>query len=448
MVETHREKLSTLFDRDDDGVIYIKGASVASRYGTDYEFPFRQESNFLYLTGVNEPDFHLLIEPASNIYYLFVPKRDTQYAVWNGYVRPLDEYKEMYNPDYIRYDTDIEEVLKQLKPDKVYCLNIEQAADINKLGYKTNIETLPDALVDCRVIKSEWELEQMRYAGKITSLAHREVMKAIQPDMYEYQLKAVFDYTHLKNGLMQEAYTGIYGGGKNSAILHYVENNDRMKDGDLFLIDAGYEYNGYAHDVTRTYPANGKFTELQAGVYDAVLKAHKECIEASKPGMQMEELHMMAAKIMMQELLDIGLIKGNLDEIMDKNIFALFFPHGLGHFLGLDTHDVGGYPKGVDHIDRPGIKYLRVRRKLEPGMVITIEPGLYMVPALLEPALNNADQARYLNGDLLKTMYEFGGVRIEDNIVITEDGYEDLTDVPKERDEIEALIGSKQPDLS
>jgi Xaa-Pro dipeptidase len=448
MVETHREKLSTLFDRDDDGVIYIKGASVASRYGTDYEFPFRQESNFLYLTGVNEPDFHLLIEPASNIYYLFAPKRDTQYAVWNGYVRPLDEYKEIYNPDYIRYDTEIEEVLKQLKPDKVYCLNIEQAADMNKLGYKTNIDTLPDALVDCRIIKSEWELDQMRYAGKITSLAHREVMKAIQPDMYEYQLKAVFDYTHLKNGLMQEAYTGIYGGGKNSAILHYVENSAQIKEGDLFLIDAGYEYNGYAHDVTRTYPANGKFTELQAGVYDAVLNAHKECIEASKPGMQMEELHMMAAKIMMQGLLDIGLVKGNLDEILDNNIFALFFPHGLGHFLGLDTHDVGGYPKGVDHIDRPGIKYLRVRRKLEPGMVITIEPGLYMVPALLEPALNNADQARYLNGDLLKTMYEFGGVRIEDNIVITEDGYEDLTDVPKDRDEIEELIGSKQPDLS
>ncbi|HKJ30171.1 MAG TPA: M24B family metallopeptidase, partial [Balneolales bacterium] len=350
--------------------------------------------------------------------------------------------KEMYNPDYIRYDTDLEDVLKQLKPDKVYCLNIDQAAGINKMGYKTNIETLSDALVYCRTIKSDWELEQMRHAGKITSLAHREVMKAIKPGMHEYELKALFDYVHIKHGMMQEAYTGIFGGGKNSAILHYVDNDGPINDGDLFLIDAGYEYRGYAHDVTRTYPANGKFTELQAGVYDAVLKAHKKCIEAAKPGVQMEELHMMSARIMMQGLLDIGLIKGELDEIMDKNIFALFYPHGLGHFLGLDTHDVGGYPRGVDHIDRPGIQYLRVRRKLEPGMVITIEPGLYMVPALLKPALENADQARYLNTDLLETMFDFGGIRIEDNIVITEDGYEDLTDVPKDRDKIEKLIGS------
>lgn len=443
MLKNHREKLCSLFDREDNGVIYIKGARVKSRYGTDYEYPFRQESNFLYLTGVNEPDFHLIIEPASNIYYLFAPKRETQYAVWNGYVRPLEEYKEMYQPDYIRYDTEIEDVLKQLKPDKVYCLDIDQAVDINKIGYKTNIETLSDALVYCRTIKSDWELEQMRYAGKITSQAHKEVMKVIKPGMYEYELKAVFDYYHIKHGLTQEAYTGIFGGGKNSAILHYVDNNDQLKDGDLFLTDAGYEYRGYAHDVTRTYPANGKFTPLQADLYEAVLQAHKQCIEASKPGIQMEELHMMAAKIMMQGMLNMGLIKGNLDEIMDKNIFALFFPHGLGHFLGLDTHDVGGYPKGVDHIDRPGIKYLRVRRKMEPGMVITIEPGLYMVPALLKPALKNADQARYLNAEQLEKMFDFGGIRIEDNIVITEDGYKDLTDVPKERKDIEALIGSE-----
>lgn len=440
MLKEHRDKLCALFDRNDDGVIYIKGANISDRYGTDFEYPFRQESNFLYLTGVDEADFHLIIEPASNIYYLFSPKRDTQYAVWHGFIRSQEEYKAKYQPDYIRYDTEIDEVLKQLKPDKVYCLNEEQASEIQKRGYETNTETLKDALTYCRVIKSEWELEQMRYAGKVTSAAHTEVLKALKPGMYEYELKAVFDHYHIKNGLMQEAYTGIYGSGINSAILHYVTNNSQMKDGDLFLIDAGYEYKGYAHDVTRTYPVNGKFTELQAGMYDAVLNAHKECIEASKPGIQMEDLHMMAARIMMQGMMDMGLVKGNLDEIMDKNIFALFFPHGLGHFLGLDTHDVGGYPKGVEHIDRPGIKYLRVRRELEPGMVITIEPGLYIVPALLKPAIENAEYSRYLNIKALEGMMDFGGIRIEDNIVITKDGHEDLTNTPKERSEIEAIM--------
>ena len=440
MLKEHRDKLCALFDRNDDGVIYIKGANVTSRYGTDFEYPFRQESNFLYLTGVDEPDFHLIIEPASNIYYLFAPKRDTQYAVWYGFIRSQDEYKEKYQPDYIRYDTDITAVLKQLKPDKVYCLNDEQASVIQKLGYQTNTESLKDALTYCRVIKSEWELDQMRYAGKITSAAHTEVLKALKPGMFEYELKAVFDDYHIRHGLMQEAYTGIYGSGINSAILHYVTNNSKIKDGDLFLIDAGYEYRGYAHDVTRTYPVNGKFTNIQAEMYEAVLKAHKDCIAAAKPGIQMEDLHMMAARIMVEGMIDMGLVKGNLDEIMDKNIFALFFPHGLGHFLGLDTHDVGGYPKGVDHIDRPGVKYLRVRRAMEPGMVITIEPGLYIVPALLKPAFENAEYARYLNVNRLEKMLDFGGIRIEDNIVITESGNEDLTNTPKERSDIEALM--------
>ena len=438
-----RNKLCDLFDREDGGVIYLKGGSVASRYGTDYEHPFRQESNFMYLSGVDEPDFHLLLEPSTRIYYLFAPKRDAQFAVWHGHVYTLDEYRDQYQPDYIRYDNEISDVLNQLKPEKVYCLNEESAAAMLELGYKTDIETLGDYLAFARSKKTEEELDLMRHAGKISSEAHIEVLKTLRPGLMEYELKATFDYYHLRNGLTQEAYTGIYGSGINSAILHYVANNDRINDGDLFLIDAGYEYKGYAHDITRTYPANGKFTDDQAGVYDAVLKAHKECIKAIKPGIKMEDLHLMAARIMMEGLLEMGLIKGNVDEIIDKNIFALFFPHGLGHLLGLDTHDVGGYLKDMEKIDRPSLKYLRTRRTLEPGMVVTIEPGLYFVPALLEPAFNDPEKAPYLNIDKLKTMLDFGGVRIEDDIAVTADGYEDLTHVPKERKEIEAVMAKR-----
>jgi Xaa-Pro dipeptidase len=156
----------------------------------------------------------------------------------------------------------------------------------------------------------------------------------------------------------------------------------------------------------------------------------------------MEDLHMHAARTIMEGLKEAGIVKGSVDDMMENDIFALFFPHGLGHFLGLDTHDVGGYPKGVDRIDRPGIKFLRVRRDLQPGMVVTIEPGCYFVPALLIPALKDETQSKFLNPDKLTKMFEFGGIRIEDNILVTEDGYENLTDVPKERDEMEKLIRS------
>lgn len=435
-----RNKLCDLFNREDGGVIYLKGGTIASRYGTDYEYPFRQESNFLYLTGVDEPDFHMLLEPSTRICYLFAPNRDALYAVWHGHVYSLDDYKKRYQPDYIRYDVDLAGVLNQLKPDKVYCLNEASATEMRDMGYKTDSETLKDYLAFSRSTKTDDELELMRHAGKISSEAHIEVLKALHPGMMEYELKAVFDYYHLRNGLLQEAYNGIYGSGVNSAILHYVTNKDQVKNGDLFLIDAGYEYKGYAHDVTRTYPANGKFTKDQAGVYDAVLKAHNDCIKAIKPGVKMEDLHMMAARIMMEGLLDMGIIKGELDEIIEKNIFALFFPHGLGHLLGLDTHDVGGYLKNMEKIDRPSLRYLRTRRTLESGMVLTIEPGLYFIPALLKPAFEDPEKTPYLNVNKLRTMLDFGGIRIEDNIAVTDDDHEDLTHVPKERNEIETIM--------
>jgi Xaa-Pro dipeptidase len=253
-------------------------------------------------------------------------------------------------------------------------------------------------------------------------------------------MKAVFDYHQIKNGLMQDAYNGIFAAGENSAILHYVENNRQIKDGDLFLIDAGYECNGYASDFTRTYPANGEFTPIQAEIYEAVLEAQKQVIESSGPDVKMEDLHILAARIMMQGLKDADIVTGSIDDLMEEDIFALFFPHGLGHFIGLDTHDVGGYPKGVDRIERPGIKYLRMRRTLQPSMVLTIEPGLYFVPALLQPALEDDKASKFLNESKLQEMMDFGGVRIEDNIIITEDGYENLTSVPKERADIEKAI--------
>lgn len=438
----HRKKLLSLFEENQEGIVYLKGAEIMYRYGTDYEFPFRQESNFWYLTGVNEPDYHTVLDIKTGEFHLFAPKRDDHFAVWHGRIKPADEIREQYSPDHLHYANDLLSVFRDLKPSVIYCLDEEQAEFVEDLSreFTVDTETISDAITYCRCIKTEPELDLLRRAADVNNIAHLEVLKALKPGVNEYEMKAVFEYHQVKNGLLHTAYNGIHAGGVNSAILHYVENNQPIKDGDLYLIDAGFECGGYASDVTRTYPANGTFTGDQAAVYQAVLDAQNESIGLSKPGIKMEDIHMAAARVMMQGLKDAGIVKGSLDDLIEQNIFALFFPHGLGHFLGLDTHDVGGYPKGVERIDRPGIRFLRVRRELQPGMVITIEPGLYFIPALLKPALHDQNKARYLNTGKIESLLGFGGVRIEDNLVITEDEPENLTDIPKEIKNIERVM--------
>ncbi len=442
MHNQHREKLFSLFDDNQNGVVFIQGAEIMYRYDTDYEFPFRQESNFWYLTGVNEAECSLVLDLKKEEYHLFVPERDAQYAVWHGYVKTKEQYQEEYQPDYLHYRNDILKVLNELKPETVYCIDDEQAEFVEDLNRGFNVETeaLVDALTYCRVLKTDWELDQLREACRVNDLAYLEVMKSIKPGMYEYEMKAIFNKVQIENGLMQDAYNGIFASGVNASILHYVVNNSKIKDGDLFLMDSGFECNGYASDYTRTFPANGKYTDVQKGIYNSVLAGMDKVLDSIKPGVKMEDLHLLAARTMMEGLKDMGVVKGNIDDMMEENIFALFFPHGLGHFLGLDTHDVGGYPKGVDRIERPGIKFLRARRELQPGMVITIEPGIYFVPAVLEPAIVDPEKNQFLNTEKVEYLLGFGGVRIEDDIIVTEEGMENMTNVPKKADEIEGLM--------
>lgn len=442
MHNQHREKLFSLFDDNQNGVVFIQGAEIMYRYDTDYEFPFRQESNFWYLTGVNEAECSLVLDLKKEEYHLFVPERDAQYAVWHGYVKTKEQYQEEYQPDYLHYRNDILKVLNELKPETVYCIDDEQAEFVEDLNRGFNVETeaLVDALTYCRVLKTDWELDQLREACRVNDLAYLEVMKSIKPGMYEYEMKAIFNKVQIENGLMQDAYNGIFASGVNASILHYVVNNSKIKDGDLFLMDSGFECNGYASDYTRTFPANGKYTDVQKGIYNSVLAGMDKVLDSIKPGVKMEDLHLLAARTMMEGLKDMGVVKGNIDDMMEENIFALFFPHGLGHFLGLDTHDVGGYPKGVDRIERPGIKFLRARRELQPGMVITIEPGIYFVPAVLEPAIADPEKNKFLNTEKVESLLGFGGVRIEDDIIVTEEGMENMTNVPKKVDEIEGLM--------
>jgi Xaa-Pro dipeptidase len=441
MTDQHRKKIVSLFRDKGNALIYLKGADVAYRYDTDFEYPFRQESNFLYLTGIQEPGFHLVLDPEKEEYLLFVPKRDAMFAVWNGKVRSAEDYALNLKPDQIFYDEDLYGEISKRSPETIHCLNVSQAAVVDDMGFQTETGWLKDALAWCRCQKTDPELDMLRLASRVASEAHIAAMKGLKPGMFEYEMKALYECEVVRRGLVHHPYNGIHGSGENSAILHYTESARRIDEGDLYLIDAGAESNGYAADITRTYPAGGRFSGIQAAIYDTVLMALNNSIKMVKPGVAMEDIHLAASRTILEGLKDTGLVTGDINTLMEKNIFALFFPHGLGHFLGLDTHDVGGYPKGVKRIDRPGIRYLRARRILEPRMVLTIEPGIYFIPALLRPALEHHEQSQFLNREKLEKMFYFGGIRIEDNLIVTETGHENMTNVPKSRTQIEEILG-------
>lgn len=439
---THQNKLLNELDRKEGHIVFMAGATVSTRYGTDYEYAFRQESNFWYLTGVDEPDFYYILDLYKGENHLFIPRRDSHYAVWHGKVTPMQEYMETLKPDHIHFTDELSKVFRALNAKVIYTNDSTKSLKLLPLSEEQELDSdkLLEALSRCRVIKTDFEIDQLKKACEANDVAYLSLMKQIKPGDYEYTAQAIHMGENTRQGLLHPAYTGIFAGGTNAAILHYTNNNEPIKDGDLLLVDAGFEYNGYASDYTRTFPVNGKYTERQKAVYDIVLAAQDEAINMLKPGVRTEDLHYAAAKVITQGLIDLNLIKGNIDELMEAHVFALFFPHGLGHMIGLDTHDPGGYLPGEERIERPGIRFLRMRRKLEEGMVITIEPGLYFVPALLNEAFKDPAYANYLNIEEIKSYLNFGGVRIEDNCVITKSGFINLTNVPKSTDEIEAIM--------
>jgi Xaa-Pro dipeptidase len=279
----------------------------------------------------------------------------------------------------------------------------------------------------------------------VSSAAHVAVMQKCRPGLMEYQLEAHFLHEiYSRGGCRFTAYTCICGCGPHSSVLHYghqgAPNDGPLGDGDLFLNDSGAEYHGYASDITCTYPVNGRFTDDQRGIYEAVLAANRAVQDAMKPGVSWPDMHRLTQKVIAEHLLAMGLLRGSLDELLARHVPALFMPHGLGHLMGLDVHDVGGYPEGVTRVDEPGLRSLRCGRALEAGMVITVEPGVYFIEAVLEPALGDAKLAHLLNVDAIARFRGFGGVRIEDDVVVTRTGAENLTDVPRDVKEIEGVM--------
>jgi Xaa-Pro dipeptidase len=370
--------------------ILLQGGESVSLYDTDVEYVFRQEPYFQWMFGVKEPHFYGVVEVATAKALLFMPRLPEGFAVWMGRLHSTDDVKKMYSVDEVHYVEDIVSVLKECNPSVLLALNgvntdssltVREAAFDGISQFTVNNKLLHPEIAECRMIKSDLELEVLRYVTKISSDAHIHVMRTVHAGMMEYQAEATFlNYVYLVGGCRHVGYTCICSSGDNGSILHYghagAPNNKRINDGDMCSFDMGASYCGYTSDITCSYPVNGKFTKDQAVIYNAVLNANRAVMNAAKPGVSWVDMHKLANHVLLSNLRDAGLLRGDVDEMMKAGLGAVFQPHGLGHLLGLDVHDVGGYLEGKKSSkNEKGMKRLSNERVMVKGMVMKIENG-------------------------------------------------------------------------
>ncbi len=413
----HYRRLRSALSRKfpEGALIHVEGGKPTPR-NFDVDYVFRQNSDFLYLTGVEEPGCHLLLDPKRGTETLLLPRIDNHHRVWEGEVPSPAQARKLYGVDRVDYSDTIERQLAR-----------------RRVVSKAKLREALDELRACKVVE---ELALMKNANRISAHGHRAVMQAARPGMREYQLQAVFEVECLSRGLRHLAYPSIVATGVNGATLHYRRNDSRLRAGDLLLIDAGAEDRGYAADITRTFPVNGKFTRRQRDVYSIVLETQKTCIQSSSVGVVSATLHVQSMRMIAEGLKSLGLLRGDVDGLVENGAVRLFYPHGLTHMLGLDVHDTtGGRLRRVANPTNIPVRFIA---KLEAGFVITMEPGIYFIAALLnDPALREKHR-QSVNFAKAETFLDFGGVRIEDDIVIRAHGSPlNLTRVPKEIHDVE-----------
>jgi Xaa-Pro aminopeptidase len=429
--EFARRRKNLMGMMDKHTIAIIPGAREVTR-SRDTEYPFRQNSDLFYLTGFEEPDAVLVLVPGrrQGQVVLFCRERDPDMELWNGYrLGPEGAVAYLGVDDAFPID-DLDEILPGLIEGTqriYYSMGHDDVFDQRVMGWVNQIRKLvrtgaaPPAdftdlaflLHEQRLIKSAAEVRVMRKAGEISAAAHVRAMQECQPGRYEYHLEAAIQHTFAEHGARFPAYNSIVGSGANACVLHYTENASKMRAGDLVLIDAGCEYQGYAADITRTFPVSGQFSTEQRAIYDVVLEAQRAAIAKVRPGNTWNQPHDATVRVITRGLIKLGLLRGKERELIKAEAYRDFYMHRAGHWLGLDVHDVGEY-----RVDGRW-------RQLEPGMVLTIEPGIYI-------AADNTKVPKRWRGI---------GVRIEDDVVVTEQGCDVLTgDVPKRADEIEALM--------
>lgn len=399
----------------------------------DAHYPYRFDSYFYYLTGFREPGAVLVIvaandkTPAKDI--LFCREKDQEREIWDGFRYGPAAAKDIFGFGEAYPISKLDELLPQLLADQPVvhaAFGHDPAWDQRIVGWlnrvreqaRTGVAT-PGEIHDCRrlldemrLIKDTHELQKMQIAADISTQAHQRAMQTTRPGMREYEIEAELLYIFCRHGAQAPAYTSIVAGGANACVLHYVQNNAELKSGDLLLIDAGCELDGYASDITRTFPVNGKFTAAQKDVYQLVLAAQLEAIAQVQPGNSWNDPHQAALHILAQGFIDLGLCQGSVDAVLESGDYKRFYMHRTGHWLGMDVHDVGEYKQKGEW------------RLLRAGMVLTVEPGCYIRPA-----------------DNVPEHFWNIGVRIEDDVIVTPAGHEILTmAAPKKIDDIEELM--------
>ena len=411
-------------------VAIIPGAHDTRR-SNDTHYRFRQDSDFFYLTGFEEPDSLAVIKPdAEKKYTLFVRPRDPEREIWDGRRAGVEGAKSEFGATESFPIAEFESKLAEFLDGAdvlYYRLGVDSDLDNTIIKEISRMRSLnrkpvhpPQTIIDpgtivheMRVLKSDDEIAIMQASADIAAEAHCEAMKIVRPGMQEYQIEALIEQVFRRRGASAPAYTSIVGAGPNATVLHYINNDGELRDGDLVLIDAGAEYKGYASDITRTFPINGRYSKAQREIYDLVLKAQMSCVEMVRPGVTHDELKQHSIEVLTEGMVELGLLEGKPEELIKEKKYEKFYMHGLGHMLGIDVHDVGRYYFGQES------------RALEPGVVMTVEPGIYIAPDTKD----------------VPEKYLGIGVRIEDDVLCTNNGPRVLTNkVPKHAEEIEALM--------
>lgn len=428
MQQEYAQRRAQVMSRIGKGTAIFRSAPMAVMHN-DVEYNFRQDSDFFYLTGFNEPNAVAVLAPHhdEHRFVLFVQPKDPERETWTGYRVGVEAAKEHFGADAVYPITELEEQLPQYleKSDRIYYrLGRDRQFNDTVLAHwqrfmatyarrgtgPVAIEDPAPVLHSMRQLKSDAELALMRHAAAISVAAHNRAMAFARSGGYEYQVQAELEHTFRLNGAMGPAYPSIVASGPNACILHYTENTRQMQEHDLLLIDAGCVYEYYNADITRTFPINGRFTPEQKALYNIVLEAQLQAIAQVHPGNPYSQIHETAVRVIVDGLMDLGLLQGDRDEIIKEQKYKPFYMHKTGHWLGLDVHDVGVYMHG------------ETAHTLEPGQVTTVEPGIYIAPDF-KPAEGQPDVDDRWRGI---------GIRIEDDVLITATGHDVLTaGVPK-----------------
>ncbi|PYH95358.1 putative Xaa-Pro aminopeptidase pepP [Aspergillus ellipticus CBS 707.79] len=431
------------------GIIYLEAQKTRLIEDNDEAMPFRQRRPFFYLSGCPLPDSYLIYNIGRDELTLFIPPIDPEDVIWSGLPMSVAEALRRYDVDQVLPTSEVNATLASIasvdgSKAAVFAIAGQISEETKFHGFiEMNTTTLKGVIGDTRVVKDGYEIALLRKANDISAKAHIAAIKASRAATNEREIEAAFIAACIAKGARDQAYHPIVACGQNGATLHYGGNDDDLTDPvtkqrkSSVLIDAGAEYRTYCADITRVFPLGGKFTLETRHIYQIVLRMQTETIAMLKEGVRWEDVHAHAHRVAIKGLLDLGILRGSEDELFDKRISVAFFPHGLGHYLGMDTHDTGGNP---DYGDKDTMfKYLRVRGCLPAGSVITVEPGIYFCRFIIKPFIESPETNKYIDINILEKYWNVGGVRIEDNVHVTQQGYENLTTAPKAFEEVEML---------